>query len=115
MNPFLKKKNEVVQKKLLGLTGKTNDAQQAKNESNNVENDSKDLETSAKPETFVSWFAKEKTSLENKNPNLTPSEITQMALKLYKSNNEKRKATEEAEGGKNKQQKLSVFAFNKNR
>lgn len=64
----------------------------------------------APEETFVSWFSKEKISLAHDNPDLSPAELTQVALKMFKSNSEKRKANDE-EGGKKKQPKLSAFAY----
>lgn len=69
----------------------------------------------AAEETFVGWFSKERSNLAKEHPDLNPSELTQVALKMFKSNSEKRKAVDESDSAKRKQPKLSAFAFAKNK
>lgn len=122
MNPFLKKKtNDIPKRNPLCLTDVTSDLNLPSTSGLQTEKkNEKETSTSFTPsssqnqgETFVSWFTKEKSDLQEKHPNLSPLELTQIALKLYKKQSEKRKAMEEAEGGKAKQPKLSDFAFSK--
>lgn len=122
-NPFLKKSTESqVKKNPLGLTDITscyeNLPSTSKKDDVVIEKKAgvnKKISSSPAPEeTFVGWFSKEKTNLAVENPDLSPAELTQVALKMFKSNKEKRKATDD-DGGKRKQPKLSAFAFSKNK
>lgn len=124
VNPFLKRKIGDVKKNPLELTEITRDInlqstsaeislQKIEDKKSNTEITS-DIESNKSPnESFVNWLQKEKSNLESTYPNLSPQELTQIALKMYKKNNEKRKALEEAAGFKGKQIKLSAYAFSK--
>lgn len=78
-------------------------------------------------ETFVDWFARNKAVFEQQNPELTPSELTRLGVKTFKTiqtkapieNGNKRKLDDETNGtdppvsSAPKQSKLSAFSFQK--
>lgn len=79
-------------------------------------------------ETFVDWFTRNKTMLEQQNPELSPSELTRHGIKQFKTlqgkptnsdNGPKRKLDDGTNGTETpvssapKQSKLSAFAFSK--
>ncbi|XP_022130304.2 WD repeat and HMG-box DNA-binding protein 1 [Pieris rapae] len=72
-------------------------------------------------ETFVDWFSRNKTTLEQQNPEFTPSELTRHCIRTFKSINKpvessKRKlddSMEETVTNAPKQSKLSAFSFMK--
>ncbi|XP_013197193.2 WD repeat and HMG-box DNA-binding protein 1 [Amyelois transitella] len=78
-------------------------------------------------ETFVIWFDRNKKALEQESPDLTPSELTRNAVRMFKSlqtktsdtNGNKRKLDEHSDAtdppitNAPKQSKLSAFAFQK--
>ncbi|XP_045493437.1 WD repeat and HMG-box DNA-binding protein 1 [Colias croceus] len=75
-------------------------------------------------ETFVDWFSRNKSALEQRNPELTPSELTRQSIRTFKSSqskptesSQKRKLDESMEEtpvtNAPKQSKLSAFAFQK--
>ncbi|KAJ2948140.1 hypothetical protein O0L34_g9942 [Tuta absoluta] len=84
-------------------------------------------------EKFTDWFARNKTSLEQENPTLSPSELTKQAIKTYKTLQTKLASIENGDKIQNgdsnkrkieevndspvasapKQSKLSAFAFSK--
>lgn len=81
-------------------------------------------------ETFMDWFARNKSILEEQNPELTPSELTRSGVRMFKSvqtkngteipeGSQKRKLDVESNGVEapvtsvSKQSKLSAFAFQK--
>lgn len=77
-------------------------------------------------ETFVDWFSRNKQTLEQQNPEFTPSELTRHGVRLFKTvqaktgeASNKRKREDEVNGtdppvaSASKQSKLSAFAFQK--
>ncbi|CAH0727458.1 unnamed protein product, partial [Brenthis ino] len=75
-------------------------------------------------ETFVDWFSRNKSLLEQQNPQLTPSELTRHCVRKFKDlqtknteSSQKRKIDEEVDEtpvtSAPKQSKLSAFAFSK--
>ncbi|XP_026758868.2 WD repeat and HMG-box DNA-binding protein 1 [Galleria mellonella] len=80
-------------------------------------------------ETFVDWFSRNKQTLEQQHPELTPSELTRQGVRMFKSiqtktnsnetNGQKRKIDDVTEisdapvTSAPKQSKLSAFAFQK--
>ncbi|XP_041975465.1 WD repeat and HMG-box DNA-binding protein 1 [Aricia agestis] len=75
-------------------------------------------------ETFMDWFTRNKSVLEQQNPGLTPSELTRQSVRTFKSiqasnteNSQKRKLEEDISDtpvtSAPKQSKLSAFAFSK--
>ncbi|KAJ0182402.1 hypothetical protein K1T71_001771 [Dendrolimus kikuchii] len=76
-------------------------------------------------ESFMDWFSRNKTTLEEQNPELTPSELTRHGVKMFKNVQNKDESSKET-GQKRKledsngdvvnapkQSKLSAFAFHK--
>ncbi|XP_013135279.1 PREDICTED: WD repeat and HMG-box DNA-binding protein 1 [Papilio polytes] len=73
-------------------------------------------------ETFVIWFSRNKSTLEEQHPELTPSELTRQGVRMFKSiqnvpeGPQKRKLEDSTDGSPvnaPKQSKLSAFAFQK--
>ncbi|KPJ08679.1 WD repeat and HMG-box DNA-binding protein 1 [Papilio machaon] len=73
-------------------------------------------------ETFVLWFSRNKSTLEEQHPELTPSELTRQGVRMFKSiqnvteGPQKRKledSTDASVTNASKQSKLSSFAFQK--
>ncbi|XP_063357928.1 uncharacterized protein LOC134647507 [Cydia amplana] len=83
-------------------------------------------------ETFVDWFSRNKSNLESQNPEMTPSELSRLGIRTFKTlqgktgavngtpeSGQKRKLGEELNGADTpitsapKQSKLSAFAFQK--
>lgn len=80
-------------------------------------------------ETFIDWFTRNKSVLEEQNPDLTPSELTRTGVRMFKSvqtkngtqaeGSQKRKLDDETNGIDSlitsvpKQSKLSAFSFQK--
>ncbi|XP_061709099.1 WD repeat and HMG-box DNA-binding protein 1 [Cydia pomonella] len=83
-------------------------------------------------ETFVDWFSRNKSNLESQNPEMTPSELSRLGIRTFKTlqgkngaingtpeSGQKRKLGDELNGADTpitsapKQSKLSAFAFQK--
>lgn len=86
----------------------------SKTENDNENSTSQNL-TVHEGETFQGWFKRQKAELQKQNPNMAMENLAKHALKLYKMQAAKRKASGEAEGSsqKSKQAKLSAYAFSK--
>lgn len=64
-------------------------------------------------DSFTTWYSEQKPILEKEHSNVLPIDLVKLALKLYKSQAEKRKGSDdiEKEVQKPKQAKLNSFVF----
>ncbi|KZC07659.1 PREDICTED: WD repeat and HMG-box DNA-binding protein 1 [Dufourea novaeangliae] len=128
-NPFLKSGNSLATKGLAGLDI-TPEKPQKLSVSTPAPSKSKakEAKAGAKKETFISWYAKNKKSLQEEFPELSPADLTKTALSRYKeigatptsnvppesTDTKKRKLSSEDEQNKPKRvanKILSTFAF----
>lgn len=96
-------------------TNKNNGLDGSSKTENDNENSASQNLTVHEGETFQVWFKRQKAELQEQNPDMAVENLAKLALKLYKKQAAKRKASGEADGSsqKSKQAKLSAYAFSK--